>query len=103
MDTTVSGPPSNQRLVFLEALGLTMRERYPEVGARISQFKAGLPPMLRLAWHDATEDVGCDLSNEGWAFVWGFDPRNVIGPAGDLVSASFAVANVLGIRRHPDR
>ncbi|MFC0039368.1 hypothetical protein [Actinomadura rayongensis] len=96
------GKLTNQRVVFLEALSLTLRERYSDVSCEISRLTAGLPPTLRVERQEVAEDVGCDLSVDGWAFVWGFDPRNVIGPVADLRRAAFAVANVLGIRHHPD-
>ncbi|POM24051.1 hypothetical protein BTM25_26780 [Actinomadura rubteroloni] len=94
--------PANQRTTFLAALSLTLRERYPDVTCQISRFKAQLPPTLRVEWRAHHVDVGCDLTYEGWSLVVGFDPRKVIGPAGHPVPAARAVAELLGISRHPD-
>ncbi|WP_019631310.1 hypothetical protein [Actinomadura atramentaria] len=89
--------PVNQRVVFHEALGMTLRERYCGVSTEVARFTAGLPPVLRIRWRDVSKDVGADLTHDGWTFVWGFDPRRVIGPAGDPVGAARLIADVLGV------
>ncbi|WP_084693143.1 hypothetical protein [Actinomadura atramentaria] len=93
--------PVNQRVVFLEALGLTLRETYPGVSCRVARFRAALPPVLGVYFGDARREIGCDLAHDGWNFVWGFDPRRVIGPAGDLSRAAAAIAADLGAHPRP--
>ncbi|WP_240489793.1 hypothetical protein [Actinomadura atramentaria] len=95
--------PVNQRVVFLEALGMTLGERYSGVSTEVARFTAGLPPILRIRWRNIGKDVGADLTHDGWTFVWGFDPRRVIGPAGDPVRAAQVIAAVLGIPERPGR
>ncbi|POM25161.1 hypothetical protein BTM25_38040 [Actinomadura rubteroloni] len=96
------GMPANQRVVFLEALSLTLREHYPGVLCEIRRFRAGLPPVMRVTWGNEASEIGCDLSGDGWNFVHGLDPRRVIGPAGSLSASARAVACALGLGRHPD-
>ncbi|WP_240489827.1 hypothetical protein [Actinomadura atramentaria] len=95
--------PSNQRVTFLDVLALTLRERYPGVRTEVAQFSAGLPPLLRVFHGRVGQDIGCDMGRDGWTYVLGFDPRRNIAPTSDPVRAARAVAEMLGIRSHPER